>query len=126
MNEEEISETAWQPTGEDTTAIFYAVAPKNEIFQLAGASEQFESGKHVFKITVTERDKATYEIVEDKPSQIKAFHLPNKYLLPAFATLGQGSIYVAERAEMVQAGELKFENGEWKIAKKGIIQFFKS
>ncbi len=125
LEDEEIAESAWQPTGDDITKTYYAVAPKNEVFNLSNATEAFESGRHVFRITITGKDSATYELVEDNASQTKAFHLPNKYLIPAFATLGQGSIYVAERAEMVQAGELTLEHGAWKISKKGIIQFFK-
>lgn len=125
LQEEEIAERAWQPTGEDISKTYYAVAPKNDAFNLSAAAETFEPGEHVFRITITEQDKAYFELVEDAQSQLKAFHLPNKYLLPAFATLGQGSIYVAERAEVVQRGELKLENGQWKIAKKGIIQYYR-
>lgn len=119
------AETAWKPIGEDTTQILYATAPRIDYFDLNKASEVFKPGQHVFKITITAQSRGTFELVNDLSSQTKAFHLPNKYLLPAFATLGQGSIYVAKRAEMVQRGELKLENGLWTIAKKGIVQFFK-
>jgi len=123
LQEEEIAEQAWLPTGDDITKVLYAVAPKNDAFDLNQASETFEPGNHVYKITILEKDKAQFEIVENSKSQIKAFHLPNKYLVPAFATLGQGSIYVAQSAEIVQVGELVLENGIWKIVKKGIIQY---
>ncbi|MEM6380672.1 MAG: hypothetical protein AAF705_20985, partial [Bacteroidota bacterium] len=125
LEEETIAETAWKPIGADTTQILYATAPRIDYFDLSKASETFKPGQHVFKITITEQNLGTFELVDDLESQTKAFHLPNKYLLPAFATLGQGSIYVAKRAEMVQHGELKLENGLWTIAKKGIVQFFK-
>lgn len=119
------AETAWAPIGADTTQILYASAPQIDYFDLNKASETFKPGQHVFKITITEQTKGTFELVNDLKSQTKAFHLPNKYLLPAFATLGQGSIYVAKRAELVQAGEITLKNGVWKISKKGIVQYFR-
>ncbi|GAB5554937.1 MAG: hypothetical protein Sapg2KO_45280 [Saprospiraceae bacterium] len=125
LEEEATAETAWQPVGEDTTQILYATAPQIDYFDLNKSSETFKPGQHVFKITITEQTRGTFELVNDLDSQTKAFHLPNKYLLPAFATLGQGSIYVAKRAEMVQTGEITLENGLWKITKKGIVQYFR-
>lgn len=125
LEEVTTAETAWQPVGEDTTQILYATAPQIDYFDLNKSSETFKPGQHVFKITITEQTRGTFELVNDLDSQTKAFHLPNKYLLPAFATLGQGSIYVAKRAELVQAGEISLENGLWKITKKGIVQYFR-
>lgn len=125
LEETTTAETAWKPIGADTTQILYASAPQIDYFDLNKASETFKPGQHVFKITITEQTQGTFELVDDLKSQTKAFHLPNKYLLPAFATLGQGSIYVAKRAELVQAGEITLENGLWKISKKGIVQYFR-
>jgi hypothetical protein len=125
LEEDTAAEVAWQPTGADTTQVLFTNAPQIDYFDLNKASETFQSGQHVFKITITGQTQGSFELVDDPVSQSKAFHLPNKYLLPAFATLGQGSIYVAKRAELVQAGELTLENGLWKISKKGIVQYFR-
>ncbi|MCB9350928.1 MAG: hypothetical protein H6573_25995 [Lewinellaceae bacterium] len=106
----------------DYIATFYSTPPKDWLFFERRLSDTLAPKKHIYRINVINADEAEYDLVDDQYSRSMALNMPDRFILPAMTTRGEGDL---KRARMVETkpGRLIKQGKNWRIKEKAILSY---